>query len=61
MTKVKFLGHVVSHKGISVDLAKIDAILQRERPKNVMEILNFLGLPGYYKCFIESFSRMTVL
>ena len=35
MIEVKFLGHVVSHEGISVDLAKIDAILQWERPKNM--------------------------
>ena len=47
MTEAKFLGHVVSQEGISVDLAKIDAILQWERPKNVIEIRSFLGLAGY--------------
>ena len=30
MTKVKFLGHVVSQEEISVDVVKIDAILQWE-------------------------------
>ena len=40
MTEVKFLGHVVSQEGVLVDPAKIDAILQWERPKNVTEIRN---------------------
>ena len=58
MTEVKFLGHVVSQEGIFVNPAKIDAILQWERPKNVMEIRSFLELAGYYHCFIKNFSRI---
>ena len=38
MTDVKFLGHVVSQRGISVDSSKVDAIINWERPKNVSEI-----------------------
>ena len=56
---MEFLGHIVSQEGISVDLAKIDAILQWERPKNVTEICSFLRLAGYFRCFIEGFSRIT--
>ena len=48
MTEVKFLGHVVSQEGIFVDATKVHAILQWERPKNVTEIHNFIGLAGYY-------------
>ena len=58
MTEMKFLGHVVSQEGILVDPAKVDTILQWQRPKNVMEIHNFLGLAGYYRRFIEGFSRI---
>ena len=58
MTKVKFLGHIVSQEGISVDPAKIDAILQWERPRNVIEIHSFLGLEGYYRLFVDNFSRI---
>ena len=61
MTEVKFLGHVVSQEEISVDLAKIDTILQWERPKNVMEIHRFLRLVGYYRCFVKNFSRIAAL
>ena len=38
MIKVKFLGHVVSQGGISVDSSKVDAIINWECPKNVSEI-----------------------
>ena len=31
-----------------------------ERPKLVFEICSFLGLAGYYRRFIEDFSRLAV-
>ena len=48
LTEVKFLGHVVSASGVSVDSGKVQAIMSWERPKLVFEICNFLGLTGYY-------------
>ena len=60
ITEVKFLGHIVSQEGISIDLAKIDAIIRWERPKNVTKIRSFLGLAGYYRRFVEGFSRIVV-
>ncbi|XP_060967115.1 uncharacterized protein LOC133035345 [Cannabis sativa] len=60
MTSVKFLGHVISQDGITVDPAKIDSILQWERPKNVTEVRSFLGLVGYYRRFVENFSRIAM-
>ena len=49
MSKVKFLGNVVSKEGISIDPAKIEVILNWEKPKNVCDIQSFLGLVGYYR------------
>ena len=58
LTEMKFLGHVVSASGVSVDLEKVEAVMSWERPKSVFEIHSFLGLAGYYRRFIEDFSRL---
>ena len=57
LTEVRFLGHVVSASGVSVYPKKVEAIMSWERPKLVFEICSFLGLAGYYRRFIEDFSR----
>ena len=58
MTEVKLLGHVVSRGGIIVDPSKVEVVLNWDRPRNVMEIRSFLGLAGYYRRFVENFSRI---
>ena len=58
LTKVRFLGHVVSASSVSVDPEKVEAMMSWERPKSVFEIHIFLGLAGYYRRFIEDFSRL---
>ena len=42
--QVAFLGHVVSNKGVYVNLQKIEAITKWPRPKNAAEVRSFLGL-----------------
>ena len=61
LTKVRFLGHVVSASGVSIDLEKVKAIMSWERPKSAFKICSFLGLAGYYRRFIEDFSRLAAL
>ena len=53
-----FLGHVISVEGVSVDPQKKEAVVSWKPPKNVSEVKSFLCLAGYYKKFIEGFSRI---
>ncbi|GJX67814.1 putative reverse transcriptase domain-containing protein [Tanacetum coccineum] len=56
--KVQFLGHVIDNKGIHVDPAKIESVKDWASPKTPTEIHQFLGLAGYYRRFIEGFSKI---
>ncbi|XP_074376881.1 uncharacterized protein LOC141718399 [Apium graveolens] len=53
-----FLGHVVSRRGIKVDPKKIEAVLNWEAPRSVTEVRSFLGMAGYYRRFVEGFSKI---
>nr|GEU95973.1 hypothetical protein [Tanacetum cinerariifolium] len=55
--KVQFLGHMIDSQGIHVDPAKIEAIKDWASPKTATDIHQFLGLVGYYRRFIEGFSK----
>ncbi|GJX79726.1 putative reverse transcriptase domain-containing protein [Tanacetum coccineum] len=56
--KVQFPGHVIDSQGIRVDPAKIESIKDWASPKTPTEIRQFLGLVGYYRRFIEGFSKI---
>ncbi|GKA64569.1 putative reverse transcriptase domain-containing protein [Tanacetum coccineum] len=51
-------GHVINSRGIHVDPAKIESIKDWASPKTPTEIRQFLGLVGYYRRFIEGFSKI---
>ncbi|GJV57014.1 putative reverse transcriptase domain-containing protein, partial [Tanacetum coccineum] len=58
LSKVQFLSHVIDSEGIHMDPAKIESIKDWASPKTSTEIRQFLGLAGYYRRFIEGFSKI---
>ena len=56
--KIQYLGHVVTKEGISMDPKKIKAIQYWPVPKDVTDVRSFMGITGYYRRFIEGFSRI---
>ncbi|KAL6319151.1 hypothetical protein AAG906_011235 [Vitis piasezkii] len=58
LIEVNFLGHVVFEARIVVDHSKVEVVQEWQRPTNVFEVRSFLGLVGYYRRFVEDFSRI---
>ena len=56
MTKIKYLGHIISKEGICMDHKKLQIINEWPIPTNLHKLRSFIGMCSYYRCFIEKFS-----
>ena len=57
-SKVSYLGHIVSKKGIEMDPKKIEAIEKWPIPRTVTEVRSFLGFTNYYRKFIPRYAQV---
>jgi len=53
-----FLGHVISTKDININ-PKVEVVLNKNRPFNMMNIHSLLSLSRHYDWFIEGFALIT--
>ena len=58
LTEGIVFGHHVSSQGIKVDPAKIELIVSLPSPKTQKEVRIIFVHAGYYRCFIETFTKI---
>jgi hypothetical protein len=56
--EVMFLGHIINKDGLVVDPKKMADILDWKAPTDARGIKSFIGMAGYYRRFIEGFSKI---
>lgn len=57
-TSVRYLGHVVSEKGVETDPEKVSALKSWPTPRTLRELRSFLGFSGYYRRFISGYATI---
>jgi hypothetical protein len=60
-SKIHYLGHVISDEGIAMDPTKFEVIMEWPAPTNIKEVRSFMGIEGYYRWFVEVFSKIANL
>ena len=56
ITKIEYLGHFISGKGVETDPKKIEFVVQWPIPKFIKDLRSFLGLVGFYRRFVRGYA-----
>ena len=57
-SEVKYLGHIVSSKGVSTDPEKIEQVREWPTPTTHKELRSFLGFTGYYRRYVNGYAKI---
>lgn len=57
--QVRYLGYLLTEKGLNIESSKLEPILNYPRPKTVREVRRLMGLMGFYQKFIPRYSHLT--
>ncbi|KAL8089286.1 hypothetical protein AgCh_038908 [Apium graveolens] len=58
VSKIHYLGHVISEQGVHTESDKIEAITKWPAPTTLKQLRGFLGLTGYYRHFIQGYGSI---
>jgi hypothetical protein len=59
-SELKFLGHIVSAKGMQPDPAKVAVIQQWPTPQSIFDVRSFLELANYFRKYIQGYTKIAV-
>ena len=60
LSKMNYLAHHVSQKGVLPSKKNLESIAQCPPPDTYTKVKSFVGLVGHYRCFIKGFAKIAV-
>ena len=58
-TKILWLGHIISEKGVQMNPEKIEGITKMSAPRTKKQVKSFVSMCSFYRKFVRSFSEIS--